>query len=151
MLSLFSVPSIVSPLGGTLVVVDAAQLREACLAMPGSFEDFPFGPDASVFKVRAPGGAARMFALSDLGAPKLSVSLKCEPALAEQLRGAHPEITGAYHMNKTHWNGVDCTGTLPDSMLLDMIEDSYDLVVASLPRKDRESLGWSSLSRGADV
>nr|WP_209067117.1 MmcQ/YjbR family DNA-binding protein [Arthrobacter pigmenti] len=140
-----------SLLGGTLVVVDAAQLRDTCLSMPGAFEDFPFGPEASVFKVRAPGGAAKMFALSDLDSSSLSISLKCEPALAEQLRAAHPEITGAYHMNKTHWNGVDCTGNLPDGMLRDMIEDSYDLVVDSLPKKDRESLGWTRLARSGEA
>ncbi|KRF09269.1 MmcQ-like protein [Arthrobacter sp. Soil782] len=131
--------------------MDAEQLRVACLAFPGTFEDFPFGPEASVFKVRAPGGSAKMFALSDLGSPVLSISLKCEPDLAEQLRAAHPEITGAWHMNKTHWNGVDCTGSLPDDMLRDMIEDSYDLVVAALPKKDRESLGWSRLAQGSDA
>ncbi|WP_309071645.1 MmcQ/YjbR family DNA-binding protein [Arthrobacter sp.] len=131
--------------------MDAAQLRETCLSFPGTYEDFPFGPEASVFKVRAPGGTAKMFALSDLGSPSLSISLKCEPDLAEQLRSAHPEITGAWHMNKTHWNGVDCTGTLPDDMLRDMIEDSYDLVVETLPRKDRESLGWSRLARGSNA
>ncbi|MGM0931585.1 MAG: MmcQ/YjbR family DNA-binding protein [Actinomycetota bacterium] len=131
--------------------MDATALREFCLSLPGAFEDFPFGPEASVFKVRAPGRAAKMFALSDLQAPRLSISLKCEPALAQQLRAAHPEITGAYHMNKTHWNGVRCDGALPDDMLRDMIEDSYDLVVASLPRRDRESLGWMGLARGDDV
>ncbi|WP_026534818.1 MmcQ/YjbR family DNA-binding protein [Arthrobacter sp. H14] len=127
--------------------MEAADLKSACLALPGAYEDFPFGPEASVFKVRAPGGTAKMFALTDLDAPELSVSLKCEPALAEQLRAAHPEITGAYHMNKTHWNGVRCGGALPADMIRDMIEDSYDLVVASLPRKDRESLKWSGLAR----
>ena len=131
--------------------MDAAQLRGACLSFPGTFEDFPFGPDASVFKVRAPGGAAKMFALSNLEAPVLAISLKCEPDLAEQLRAAHPEITGAWHLNKTHWNGVDCTGSLPDEMIRDMIEDSYDLVVATLPKKDRDSLGWSQLTRGSDA
>lgn len=131
--------------------MDPAQLRETCLSFPGTFEDFPFGPEASVFKVRASGGTAKMFALSDLGSPSLSISLKCDPDLARQLRTAHPEITGAWHMNKTHWNGVDCTGALPDDMLRDMIEDSYDLVVAALPKKDRESLGWSRLSQGSDA
>ena len=118
-----------------------------CLNLPGAFEDFPFGPEASVFKVRAGSGHAKMFALSDLGADRLSISLKCEPALAEQLRAAHPEITGAYHMNKTHWNGIRCDGELPDDMIRDMIEDSYDLVVAGMPRRDRESLGWTRLAR----
>jgi predicted DNA-binding protein (MmcQ/YjbR family) len=128
--------------------MDAALLKEICLAQPGAFEDFPFGPDASVFKVKAAGGTSRMFALADLDAEPLMVSLKCEPALAQQLRAAHPEISGAYHMNKTHWNQVRCDGDLPDGMIRDMVEDSYDLVVASLPRKDREALGWARLARG---
>lgn len=131
--------------------MDAAQLRRACLSFPGTFEDFPFGPEASVFKVRAPGGTAKMFALSNLEAAALAISLKCEPDLAEQLRAAHPEITGAWHLNKTHWNGVDCTGSLSDEMIRDMIEDSYDLVVATLPKKDRDSLGWTQLSQGSDA
>lgn len=126
-----------------------AEVKSTCLALPGTFEDFPFGPEASVFKVRAPGGKAKMFALADLDDPELSVSLKCEPALAELLRAGHPEIMGAYHMNKTHWNGVRCDGGLPADMIRDMIEDSYDLVVASLPRKDREALKWSGLARDA--
>ncbi|MCU1511825.1 MAG: MmcQ-like protein, partial [Arthrobacter sp.] len=91
--------------------MDAAALRTLCLDFPGAFEDFPFGPELSVFKVRAAasGGTrheAKMFALSAMDKDNFSVSLKCEPALAEQLRAVHPEITGAWHLNKTHWNGV---------------------------------------------
>lgn len=127
--------------------MDGAGLRAICLGLPGAFEDFPFGPEASVFKVRGRPGAAKMFALADLSAEPLSVSLKCEPELAVQLRAAHPEITGAYHMNKTHWNGVLCTGGLPDDMIRDLVEDSYDLVVAGMPRRDREVLGWAGLSK----
>ena len=67
------------------------------------------------------------------------MSLKCEPALAEQLRALHPEITGAWHMNKKHWNGVRLDGSLPDDMIRDMVEDSYDLVVASLSRNSGSS------------
>jgi predicted DNA-binding protein (MmcQ/YjbR family) len=100
------------------------------------------------------GGArhgAKMFAASAMDPADWSVSLKCEPALAEQLRAAHPEITGAWHMNKTHWNGVRLDGSLPDDMIRDMVEDSYDLVVASLSRKQQEQLGWARLAgaRGA--
>jgi predicted DNA-binding protein (MmcQ/YjbR family) len=133
--------------------MDAAALRGLCLGFPGAFEDYPFGPDTAVFKVRAsvPGGArheAKMFALSALDPEDLAVSLKCEPALAEQLRAAHPEITGAWHLNKRHWNGVRLDGALPDSMIRDMIEDSYDLVVATLSRRQQEQLGWTRLARG---
>lgn len=135
--------------------MDAAALRGICLGFPGAFEDYPFGPDTAVFKVRAavPGGArheAKMFALSAMDPAGLAVSLKCEPALAEQLRTAHPEITGAWHLNKRHWNGVRLDGSLPDSMVRDMVEDSYDLVVASLSRRQQEQLGWARLARGED-
>ena len=133
--------------------MDVAALRRFCLAFPGTFEDFPFGPETSVFKVRAAVSGARheakMFALSTMADDDFAVSLKCEPALAEQLRAAHPEITGAWHLNKTHWNGVRLDGSLPDSMVCDMVEDSYDLVVASLSRRQQEGLGWARLAQGS--
>ncbi|MCB5291919.1 MmcQ/YjbR family DNA-binding protein [Arthrobacter sp. SO3] len=133
--------------------MDVAALRDLCLGFPGAFEDFPFGPETSVFKVRAAvsGGTrhvARMFALSAMEEADFSVSLKCEPALAEQLRAAHLGITGAWHLNKKHWNGVRLDGSLPDSMVRDMVEDSYDLVVASLNRRQQEQLGWARLAEG---
>lgn len=133
--------------------MDPAALRKLCLAFPGAFEDFPFGPETSVFKVRAAVTGvvrheAKMFALSAMDGADFSVSLKCEPALAEQLRAVHPEITGAWHLNKTHWNGVRLDGALPDSMIRDMVEDSYDLVVATLSRRQQEQLGWARLARG---
>ncbi|WP_309108227.1 MmcQ/YjbR family DNA-binding protein [Arthrobacter sp.] len=135
--------------------MDVAGLRDVCLSFPGAFEDFPFGPEFSVFKIRTAisGGAtqhAKMFALSAMDPENWSVSLKCDPVLAEQLRTAHPEITGAWHMNKTHWNGVRLDGSLPDEMIRDMVEDSYDLVVASLTRKQQEQLGWARLANSAE-
>ena len=122
--------------------VNANALRDLCLSFRGSDETFPFGFETSVFKV-----AGKMFALSRLDANPLSVSLKCEPLLAEQLRAAHPAITAGYHLNKRHWNTVALDGSLPDQMIADMIEDSYDLVVAGLPLAQRERLGWVALSR----
>jgi predicted DNA-binding protein (MmcQ/YjbR family) len=115
-----------------------AALRRACLARPGATEEFPFGPQTSVFKV-----AGKMFALSALRSRPLQVSLKCEPELAEALRDSYPEIRPGYHLNKRHWNTVTLDGSLPDEMVRGMIEDSYDLVVAGLPRAVRQGLGWS--------
>jgi predicted DNA-binding protein (MmcQ/YjbR family) len=114
------------------------ELKRACLARPGAEETFPFGPEVSVFKV-----AGKMFALSMLRTTPLSVSLKCEPPLAVDLRAAHPAIRPGYHLNKRHWNTITLDGSLPDAMVLDLIEDSYDLVVAGLPRARREALGWT--------
>lgn len=95
----------------------AAELRELCLAFPGAVQTFPFGPETSVFKV-------------------------AEPLLAEQLRAAHPAVLPGYHLNKNHWNTVIIDGSLPEQMIKDMIEDSYDLVVSKLPVTRRRALAW---------
>jgi predicted DNA-binding protein (MmcQ/YjbR family) len=116
--------------------VDRQALRRLCLGFAGSEETFPFGPETSVFKV---GG--KMFALSRLDGDPLRVSLKCEPPLAEELRAAHPAITPGYHLNKRHWNTIVIDGSLPEQMIADMIEDSYDLVVSQLSRTRRRALG----------
>lgn len=83
-----------------------------------------------------------MFALSALDSEPLKVSLKCEPELAEELRRSYSGIVPGYHLNKRHWNTVD-VGALPEGMVLDMIEDSFDLVVAGMSRATRDGLGWS--------
>lgn len=107
----------------------------ACGAKPGSVEDYPFGPEAAVFKV-----AGKMFALVSLGAPPGSVSLKCDPDLAVGLRRQHAAITAGYHLSKRHWNTITLDGSVPHDQLLDLIDHSYELVVAGLPRAERDRL-----------
>jgi len=116
-----------------------SKLREHCLAFPGSVETFPFGPQTSVFKV-----SGKIFAISRVRENPLRVSLKCEPLLAEQLREAHAAVSPGYHLNKRHWNTVIIDGSLPERVVRDMIEDSYDLIVSKLPRSRRRALGWES-------
>jgi predicted DNA-binding protein (MmcQ/YjbR family) len=116
-------------------VLGPDDLRRACLARPGAVEEHPFGERTTVFKV-----AAKMFALAPLADAPLRVSLKCDPDLAVQLRASHAAITPGYHLPKRHWNTVVLDGSLPDAMLLDMIEDSYDLVVAGLSGAARARL-----------
>jgi predicted DNA-binding protein (MmcQ/YjbR family) len=119
--------------------VTADALRAACLDMPGAEETFPFGPENSVFKVEG-----KLFAITPLDrSSPLRISLKCEPGLAEQLRAGHAAITPGYHLNKRHWNTVVLDGSLPDAMVRDMIEDSYDLIVARLPKRKQQALGWT--------
>lgn len=117
--------------------MDAAQLRRHCLSFTGSTETFPFAPETSVFKV-----AGKIFAISRLAREPLQISLKCEPALAEQLREAHAAVRPGYHLNKRHWNTVTIDGSIADQLLEDMIEDSYDLVVSRLAGSRRRALGW---------
>jgi len=112
--------------------MDGHELKANCLAFAGAIEDFPFGDEVSVFKV---GG--KMFAASHLDGEPLQVSLKCDPDLAVQLRASYPAIAPGYHLNKRHWNTVTLDGSLPDQMVNDLLGDSYDLVVASLPKARR--------------
>jgi len=119
-------------------MIDAEALRSWCLARPGVTEEMPFGPVTTVFKV-----AGKLFALSALDSEPLQISLKCEPELAEALRRDHAAVNPGYHLNKRHWNTVLCDGSLPDAMIIDMVEDYYDLVVEGLPRATRAELDWS--------
>lgn len=128
--------------------IAAGVLRAAALAMTGAYEDFPFGPETSVFKVKAPSSGAtervgKVFALGDLDTEPLKISYKCDPELAPALRQANPGITAGYHLNKRHWNTVD-TSAVSEQMVLEMMEDSYDLVVAGLPKNQQQALEWSA-------
>jgi len=108
----------------------------ACSAKPGSADDYPFGDEVAVFKV-----AGKMFALVTLGPSPRSVSLKCDPDLAAGLRRhQYPAITAGYHLHKRHWNTVTLDGSVPEDELLDLIDHSYELVVARLPRAERDKL-----------
>ena len=118
--------------------MNAKELKAACLALKGAIEDFPFGPDITVFKA---GG--KVFAISRLASDPLTISLKCAPELAVRLRAEHAAINPGYHLNKKHWNTLTLDGSLADKMVLEMIEDSYDLVVESLTRVQRAQLGAS--------
>ena len=88
-----------------------------------------------------------MFALSMLARRPLKVNLKCDPELAPHLRSSYAAVAPGWHMNKRHWNTVTLDGSLPDALVRDMIEDSYDLIVAKLPRATRERLGWTAEAR----
>ena len=113
-------------------------LRALCLAFSGAEEMYPFSPEITVFKVRG-----KIFAIASLDQEPPRISLKCEPWLADQLRAEHEAITPGYHLNKRHWNTIVVDGSVPEPLLRDMVEDSYDLIVSALPKRVREDLGWS--------
>jgi predicted DNA-binding protein (MmcQ/YjbR family) len=109
---------------------------ELCSGLPGVVEDAPFGDEVAVFKV---GG--KMFALVLLTDEPGSVNLKCDPDWALELREVHAAVRPGYHMNKRHWNTVDLDGSVDDDELRAMVDHSYELVVRSLPRRERDRLG----------
>jgi predicted DNA-binding protein (MmcQ/YjbR family) len=110
------------------------EILDYCLAKKGVAETFPFNPDTLVMKV---GG--KMFLLITLETQPLTIAVKTDPEWSAELREKHPQISGAYHMNKIHWNSVICEG-LKQELILKLIDHSYDLIVASLPKKIREEV-----------
>ncbi|MCC8089416.1 MAG: MmcQ/YjbR family DNA-binding protein [Rikenellaceae bacterium] len=119
--------------------MDIENFREYCLSLPHVEECFPFDDVTLVFKV---GG--KMFALSGSDDYPSGICLKCTPDKAIELRDSYPDdILPGYHMNKKHWNTVLPLGNLPEKFIKNLIKDSYDLVVAGLPKKVREKLNIS--------
>jgi predicted DNA-binding protein (MmcQ/YjbR family) len=102
--------------------MDIVTLRDYCLLKKGSAESFPFGDDTLVFKVKE-----KIFALVNLDGD-LSINLKCDPALAIDLRERYSSVTAGYHMNKKHWNTVLLDGSVPDKEVYSWIDHSYNLI-----------------------
>ena len=107
------------------------QFREYCISKKGVTESFPFGEETLVFKVMG-----KMFALTGLETNPATANLKCDPERAIELREEYDGlIIPGYHMSKVHWNTVELERNIPQEMVLELIDHSYDLVVKSLTKK----------------
>lgn len=109
------------------------EIREYCIKKKGVTEGFPFDETTLVFKVMN-----KIFCL--LGLDDNRVSLKNDPEKNIQLRAQYPAIYGGYHLNKQHWNTVDLDGSVPAKLIREMIDESYEIIVKSLPKKVKEEL-----------
>lgn len=98
-------------------------LRELALSFPGVEEYLPFGPDNLAFKIDQ-----KIFLLIPLDISPLRFNVKCDPDVAIQYREKYASVLPGYHMNKKHWNTVIDDGSIPDSLIKKMVEDSYALV-----------------------
>ena len=114
--------------------MEIEEIRNYCLQKKGVTENFPFDSETLVFKV---GG--KMFLLVPLENNPVTFAAKADPEWSEELREEFPQISGAYHMNKTHWNSVVCEGLKKD-LILKLIDHSYDLVFKSLTKRIREEV-----------
>lgn len=122
--------------------VEAA--RQYLLTKPETALDFPFGKEVSVFKVKG-----KMFATLSLGKMGKGkgegdkdwwMNLKCDPDEAAILRDIFPAVIPGYHMNKALWNTVILDGSIPQGEIERMIDNSFALVVAKMPKKDQTSI-----------
>lgn len=116
------------------MAMNIEEFREYCIQKPGVTEEFPFDEETLVFKVMG-----KMFALTNL-VGDWNLALKCDPEWAIELREQFPAIRPGYHMNKVHWNTVAMDGSLSQKLILELIDHSYQLVVAKLPGKLKKEL-----------
>ncbi len=104
--------------------------REYCISKKGITESFPFfnAPDVLVFKV---GG--KMFTATDV-ITFTSNSVKCDPDLVDELRATYESVKPPAYLSKRHWNRIVMDNSIPDKLIYQWIDDSYNLVVAKLPK-----------------
>lgn len=110
------------------------EIRMFCLSKAGVTESFPFDEVTLVFKVKN-----KMFALLSLDDAH-GISLKCDPERAIELREKYPAIIPGYHLNKQLWNTIQIDASLSEKLIKELINHSYDLIVASLPNKLKQEL-----------
>jgi predicted DNA-binding protein (MmcQ/YjbR family) len=114
--------------------MNVESFRMYCIDKPGVTEGFPFDETTLVFKVMN-----RMFAITSLS-EDFRIVVKCDPEEAIVLREEHSCITPAWHFNKQHWNSIAVDGSLTDSFIKEQIDNSYDLIVSKLTKKDKAEL-----------
>ena len=106
-----------------------------CASKKAATQEFPFDDTTLVFKV-----ASKMFALIGLDAPH-GINLKCDPMYAIALRQKYDGIIPGYHMNKKHWNTIKPDSDVPDKLIIELIDHSYEIIVDKLPKSKRKELG----------
>jgi predicted DNA-binding protein (MmcQ/YjbR family) len=111
-------------------------IRNYLLIKPQTVENFPFGDDVHVFKVKH-----KMFALLGHRNDLIMLNLKCDPDEAMALRDIFSAITEGYHMDKKHWISIYFDGTVPQGEVERLIDNSYSLVISKMPKRDQQSLG----------
>ncbi len=115
--------------------MDLEAAKKYLLAIPESVEDYPFGPEAAVYKIRG-----KMFALLCIRGGVPQMNLKCDPDEADMLRDLFPSVVPGYHMNKRHWNTIYLDGTVPACEIEGMLDKSFALVVKGMKKSVRDAL-----------
>ncbi|MFD2165399.1 MmcQ/YjbR family DNA-binding protein [Thalassotalea euphylliae] len=126
--------------------MEQSEVERYLLAKPVTALDYPFGEDVKVFKVKG-----KMFATLSLGTGKekdtdgkmaghYCMNLKCDPEEAVMLRDIFPSVIPGYHMNKAQWNTVILDGSIPQGEIERMVDNSFNLVVSKMTKKDQQSI-----------
>lgn len=108
---------------------------KAALALPEVTCSQPFGEGCDVYKVMD-----KMFLLnSSLKGMALS-NLKVTPDHGAMLRDIYPYIHAGWHMNKKHWISIYEDENLEPDLVIDLVQNSYELVVSKLSKQQRQRI-----------
>ncbi|MFF4491452.1 MmcQ/YjbR family DNA-binding protein [Streptomyces sp. NPDC001544] len=102
--------------------------RRAAEALPGSGSSRPFTEKLDVHKV---GGKVFLIVTDDPG--ERIITVKAEPERGRRLRDAYPSITAGRYLAKTHWVSVGAGPGITAALVEELVTDSYDLVLDSVP------------------
>ena len=116
--------------------MDKKSLISYCTSKPFVTSDFPFDDEVMVFRI-----CGKIFALLNIKSLENNISLKCNPELALILREEYKGITPGYHLNKKHWNSVDCDTEISDEKIKELIDHSYIVTAKGLIKKQKIEIG----------
>ncbi len=112
-------------------MLNIEQFKDYCSDKTAVTGSFPFDETTLVMKV-----ANKMFALTDLE-DDFRITLKAKPEDVIMLTEKYECISGAWHMNKKHWISIQIDGSISDSFIKELIDNSYYLVISGLPKKQQ--------------
>lgn len=113
--------------------LNGAELLKYCLSKPGAWQDEPWEGDV-VAKV-----GDKIFAFLGGGD---SVGIKCgaNREEADELVATYPgDVAKSAYIGRSGWNSVKLGGTVPDDEILELVDTSYEIIVAKLPKSRRPS------------
>ena len=111
-------------------------IQEYCLAKKSAVEDYKQEWDAIRYMLRG-----KMFAMvGNDGEGRPIISVKHTPEHGKELREKYTDVIPGYYLNKTHWSSVFLNGNLPETVLKQMLDESYELIFNSLSKKAQSEI-----------
>lgn len=130
------------------------EIETYCLSKTGAFLDYPFGSDITIIKVKSENSSARIFAQLFNLKGETKATFNCEMMAGELYRAIYPgTVTRGYHcppVQQPYFNTVSLDGTIPDDVLIEMIDHAYAVVVGKLPKKYQKEMLEISLETGGN-
>lgn len=108
------------------------------LTFPSTYQEAPFhDPNWQLVRVK---GSKKAFLWTYEMDGFLRLNLKVDPDSRDFFRNAFESVIPGYHQNKEHWNTVIIDGSIPDDVIKDMIEISYNLITDSPSKRIYEAV-----------